>query len=663
MSRRQSFDTRDMLRLEVGRRLYGEGDSRRNLIKNPNGERGAWGWITPAALTTLIGGSAENFSNALLILGGDTATASFTAYAEATPAVPGQYFTASYRLRRAISAGRQIRLSIRWLDAAGVQIGGASGVTTVGSAQASMTRVASVAVFAPPNTAYAQLVMENLYVSGSPVNRDVWFDQVMLSRTASGAATPAYQEPYVYQDVLGSVYKIDVDRAGLTLGTLVADIADSALDPSVNNLIRPGNPIRLLASIAEDPTVREPLFTGEIQDGVVQYALTHKVASKRARIKLTAVDPAKTLANVQQEAGVSELSHLSYLMEGAGVPWSSGGDTAQRSGAPTVISRNENASLLDQIASTRDTNRALAWVSRYGVLWFSSVVYLNQDLASEFQDADYLADIDVDYDARRIINEVTVKSLSLDAEGKTVETVFGPYVSEPSIREWGRFAQEFTVQGMTEAQAKAYAGQVLVANSAPQKSVRSLSFRVQELEDFRTAYVNADDYIRRRRVHLDLYDRVLVGNAVASIEHELRITSIKHSITAKRWTVSLSFDKVGGVAMPSPAPPLAPAKGPTYPLYVAANPNVAGGFKLWRDGRVVTINLGVTVTIAWANELAMAVIPLGHRPPEDMYVSAADSASGSLVLLHLTASGEIRRVFGQGANTGTLGVLTYQTTV
>lgn len=575
MRNRQDFHTKDRLRLEVGRRPYPAGHASRNVLKNPNGVLGAWGWLTPSVDTRLVGGAADQLAGAGFFLeSAGAGTDPWIAVSEATPATPGSYWQASFRLTQATTVGMGVRLQVQWLDTNGATIG-QGGAYDFGSGQAVNSRPATTAALAPAGTAYAQVRIDLLWLTTGPA-RVLWFDRVMFSQTSSGAAAPAYQEPYAYTDVLGSAHRIVVDRAGLNLGTLSADIADSALDPADSDLIRPGNPVRLLAATAEDAGVFLPIYTGEILNGTVRYQLLDKRETKRARIVLSAVDATKPLANQKQDAGVGSVHELQYLMEGAGVPWSIDNSTEHNYGAAVVRSRNENASVLDQIASTRDTVHGYAWVSRFGVLHANGPLTMSQDTAIAFTEDDYAPDIDVDFDTARVINEVTVKMLSLDAEGKTVETVYPVVRDETSIREWGRYYSEFTVQATQSsaagqaADAATFANAVLAANATPTRAVRSLSFKVKDSAgypgDFRTGYVDPGEYIYHRRVFLDLYDRVTVSNSRAGlVAAPSYVASLRHEITATSWSVTVGFDAVGGVAAPTAAPELPVQAKAVYP--------------------------------------------------------------------------------------------------
>lgn len=95
--------------------------------------------------------------------------------------------------------------------------------------------------------------------------------------------------------------------------------------------------------------------------------------TKSSRIYLTAVDPVQTLASARRPQGVGKVSDLPYVLEGAGVPWSINGNGNQVASA-TVVSTNDNATALDQIAITRDSELGYAWVDRNGVAQAWSVL-------------------------------------------------------------------------------------------------------------------------------------------------------------------------------------------------------------------------------------------------------------------------------------------------
>jgi hypothetical protein len=554
VTRHQGFVAKDRIRLQVGQRPTTVASQ--NLIKNPSGALGAWGWLTPAASTELASTQAQDapsLSPASLRI--TTAGSDPSIVSEPQPCAPGAWVRASLYVAQAPSAGF-VMARIRFLNAAGAVLLENNTGTAISTSTAVGARISVPALQAPANTTSVQL---RILCYSSTATRTFAFYNAMLSVvTSSGAALPAFSEPYLFTDIVGSSHTITVERPGnLQPGSLKALVLDANLDPATSTLIRPGNPVRLLA-LSSDASW-QPVFCGEVLNGGTTYDLTHKIANKRARVELTAVDATKTAANQVQPVGVRRVEELGFLAEGASIPWRVNRDTRQITGYPVMVSRNENASLLDQVAITRDTTLGLASISRFGRLEVADSGMVDVTRMSTFLDADYLKDVLVDFDMSRCVNEVTVKDLSLDVEGKTVETVHGPYRNEASIRTWGRFAQEFIRQTPEAFAPATYAAFILNNNGTPTRSVRQLSFRVMSADnatgDFRHGALSGS---YRRRVFLDLNDPVRVENTRAGLAQDLRVASIKHTITAKRWSVDVGFATTAGAAMPigTPAPPM-----------------------------------------------------------------------------------------------------------
>lgn len=545
----QQFKTTDVLRLEVG---APPATGLVNSIKNPNGHLGAWGWNTPVAQTSMQG----NLSNALDLASGtlyvtsDVVATAVVSYGESDryPVTAGRFASAHLRVQGAL-AGTTASVRVVFYDAAGVSTGTSAAVTWT-SATAAGTIVRTTAIAAPAGTVtYALRVT---LTAATTIQRSGVWDRAMLTNAAtSGAVTGyAYVDPYTYTNILGGTYEIKVTREGLSAGLLTAAIKDATIDPATSALIRPGNPVRLLAKDAA-LAVWEPIYSGEVLNG------TSKYDKGKARITLNATDNAKRVANIKEPNGVATVPELLALVEGAGTPYLINGSTTQTWLVPTIVAQNANASLLDQVALVRDTVRGYAWIGRWGHLTAYAPGSIPGTTQATLTEGTYNGDIGIDFDTARCVNEVFVKVVGYDAEGKTIETLYGPYRDQTSVEAWGTFSEEFTVQGMAPAAVPGYAAAILAANATPVRKVNELTIPILEGVDFtRTA--------GSRRVFLDLYDKVTVNNALGGIAAQpLRVSGIEHTITPKKWLMSLRFATTTGVAMPAPAPPVASLGGTT----------------------------------------------------------------------------------------------------
>lgn len=367
--------------------------------------------------------------------------------------------------------------------------------------------------------------------------------------TATVAGSLAFIPPATFLSILGTANQLVVDRAPLDVGTLTGGMKDATLDPSQSDVLRPGRAVRLSVY---DPaaTTWTALFTGVLRDADVSYDLRAKNPAKRAVITLVATDHTTELANARQSDGVGSIAHVPHVLEGAGVPWSVNGSGNQVPAA-VVVAQNDNASVLDQIVIARDSALGHAWVDRRNVLIVNDEAHMPAAVWAYLDEATY-TDLQLDYDTDRCINNVTVKFLRTDpGTGETQEVLYGPYVDQASVDEWGTHAATFTIQWATESGSAiaTFAQSILTANAQPDRRVNSLTLPIRTDADLTTA--------GERRALLDLGDLVQVVNTDAGVNSELRIEGIRHTITAKRWSVDLEFVRDGQVAAPisTPAPP------------------------------------------------------------------------------------------------------------
>lgn len=359
----------DYLKLEV--ETDAELGTLDNLLENPTGELGAFGWETPVA-GGVLKATTDGYTGYKLGLKYSNATADAGGqyfYTEAYPVTPGEYMAASWLCPYAPYGTYRVRVD--YLDSSRVQINQSTWVTKTASTTTRQQINPASAV--PASTAYARLRFEvagpggafpTVYKVGNFGLRDV---ALYKAATAAELDTEAleFYDATAWTDILGPAHELQVVRESLSVGTLSATILDATLDPSEADTLRPGKKIRLMAFESETDQY-SPLYTGKIDNAEVAY-LFQPDGSMKTRIYLTAADGAADLANVSRSEGVATLDDLPYVLEGAGVPWNVNGSGNQVS-APTVVALNENASAIDQVAVTRDSVLGSAWVDRYNVL-------------------------------------------------------------------------------------------------------------------------------------------------------------------------------------------------------------------------------------------------------------------------------------------------------
>lgn len=573
---RQEFHTVDVLRLEV-EQTPGPGVLV-NLIQNPHGDLGAWGWLTPVAGSSMVT-SLYNGARWFEFIPAGYGTGAHPGYftTEPYPVSAGQYVAARWD-QASIDATQYSRVSVEWLDAAGAVISSSAQTgylaATVAARETGGTAYSTPARQAPAGTVRARLRFD-LTSGTNPWNnpstifafrRPVW----VKGATAAAVTNPPLSaiEPAIYTDITGPSTTITIERAELDVGILNATIPDATLDPSQVDLIRPGKRVRLLAG-----TSRGPLFTGKISAGSTKYDL--KVPGpQHARISLTAVDAVSQLAQVPAPNGVGTIPELPYVLEGAGVPWLINSQSGHRSTA-TIVATNTAAKALDQVAITRDSKLGLAWVDRRGVLVARDRATVPTSPVATLDETDY-TDLDVDWDWERCINVVNIKLLRVNiATGETVEISYGPYIDQASVDEWGPRSKDFTIQGIpdTEAAAAAYAAQILAANATPVVRINALTFPITEVSQLSQTVA--------RRAFIDLYDPIRTVNLDGGIDQVVRPTSIKHVITPKKWLVTLNFAASDSVAAPMQTAPVVSA--PTVPAAQLPSEVWAGGASVTTD--------------------------------------------------------------------------------
>lgn len=556
--------------------------TRTNLVKNPSFETNTTHWSSVRSGQTLAQSStyAKQGTYSLKVTedtGGVTGnylavtTATGTSGMAVTGGLP---YHAAATLYNASGAGRTGKVNIKWYTSTGALI--SYPYASESLAQGAWDRVQLTAT-APSNAAYAAIEVTYSIGSGNiPNNESFYVDEVMFEQASawigyfdgsftdtsewtydwSGTAHNStstrvslgdafdYYPPNDWRDVLGPAHEVRVERGALDVGTLSATIFDAELDPSTYSELRPGKKMRLRTSAGVN------LFSGKIANATVNYL------RDETRIELEAVDAAAALANQTATEGVEDIADLPYILEGRSVPFSVNGSGNQVTSA-TIVSENENASVLDQVAITRDTALGYAWVDGNGVLNVYDSAQMGNAVVATFKDAlsgGELADpenygsyydIDVNFNTESCINDVTVTWLRyVSATGETTEITYGPYRDATSIATWGPHAANFTIHGATESSASisTYANAILTANATPEIRVNSIDVPVRTPEEI--TLISG----------IDLYSLVNVVYDTPTVDGDYRVTGISHQITPGEWTTHLSFEVDGMVATPTVAP-------------------------------------------------------------------------------------------------------------
>lgn len=503
-------------------------------IRNPNGREGGWGWITPTVGRAY--GITASTSPLKYLLVFESPGGASTFYSESAPVTAGTPYSASWATE-ATPPAYYYRGSLVFLDAAGATVSTVATAITTGGSGTDPTLSTTV----PTGATRVRLAFD-LYGTAAGANPTTT-TRIYLRDVKTGATSDLakIQQAPLFRNLLTSATSISVDREDLNVGTLTATIPDATYDPSLNALLRPGRIVQLTAVSPSGSTSRS--FTGRLSAAQVKYDPTIP-GPKRAQITLNAVDAVSGLANVSRPDGVALIPQLRAVLEGAGVPWRINNDTGQ---IPPVapITRNESATVLDQVAITRDSRHGYAWMDAAGTFRAYDAFNMPSLTVATLAESDYSRDIDISFDTERLINVVTIRLMRVNAAtGETVEVPYGPYQRQASVDQWGPRSAEFTVHGLEDSDTamRAFAEEVFNANATPQVVVNGVTLKVE-------AY---DDPGRR----LDLYDKVRIINTAAGIDQSPRVSKISHRITPAGWLVDVGFARDGGVAAPQVTPPL-----------------------------------------------------------------------------------------------------------
>lgn len=554
------LDYFDQFRIEIA----GPDPALPNLIENPSGHFGAWGWLTPLAGTNAYS-NADPYGDGKTPSGGtpwivvrSDAGVHPQVHSTKRPMKPGRHVRGRFQ-RVSGELGTSLRARVDFYDQAGAYLS-SSAWSAYANTQPAIVRTPSVV--APANTAWAALRIDMAGSNGAAlaagVAKVVMFSDAMLTWSAAAIAdTFAYAEPITWLDITGPSTRLQVDRKKLDVGLLVANILDASLDPAVSDTIRPGRAVRVLGRTTAAIGPWRHVFRGEVQKADVDYDKRKRSGAGvlKTRISLAAVDNGQRLANQPEPRGVRTTPELPAILEDKSVPWLVHGSNDQRDSF-TVVSLHDRASALDQVAMTADTNHDHAYVNGAGVLVVTDVpassgVSLSDEAAAPLS----FTGASVTFATDDLINAVTVKVLrytaaTTTAEAKTEEISYGPFADQESVLEWGVHPSTFTVQGDdldSAAAAEAWAQEVLDANAQPAVKVRSLQIKVDS-----TAVLEA--------VHaIDLTKTVAVR--FQGVDYVARVNTLSHAITPTGWRVTLTFAQDGTVAQPTavPAPGVDPA--------------------------------------------------------------------------------------------------------
>lgn len=511
-----------------------------NLVPNPNGELGAWFWVTPLRFTKVTGEAGP-----VLRLQNDTGATDVYTQTNPISVLAGEHIAA--RLDTvAGTAGHNLKMRFRYFNALGELIATSS---PTGTLDVTTPATHYLEDTAPAGTTFAKLKVDLFDGSSSPPDIPAYadFTDVMVTTAATTISTPfTYVDPETYTDVLSPTASISITRAALGPGVLGVRIIDTSLDPATTDALRTGQLFRIRA--LNDDTSQFEDLAGRyiISRAQVTYDLT-KPPEKQTAIELTVVDAQQLLSNSIRPNSVAAIDHLPFVVETVGVPFNVNGETGTLIDHPDVTARLDQATALDQVLLTRDTETGYAWVDKQGI--FQAWSDRGTDFYGgpvTFDESTYSA-IDLAFDTDECVNEVVVVLVWIDPDSdETQETTYGPYRDEAAIAESKVVRRgTFRVTGLDVGDVTAYAAAILDASSQPQRRVNSITVPIREPADITPA-----------KALIDLYATANIINTAKGIDLDQHVTSITHTIQATddgvRWLMTLGFATLENISNPAP---------------------------------------------------------------------------------------------------------------
>lgn len=658
----------------------GFGSIRENMFPDPamtNASTLVPNTYYPYTVLTHVPDQVGYGSNGAFRIGVSPGNAHVAAYSTAVNVTAGQFYTISLHSRAEV-ASKVIYLHMHWfVDGAWLPYGQAA--TGKQTSTTSWTRH-SATMRAPEGATQLRAIVEvynatnNVdgntthlldglmieqtntlysYFDGSTLNltgvSHTWSGAANGSKSTKTVATTAmaYQPPYAWLGITGSVTNLNIDREAMNVGPMSVTINDKGLDPAgmYDPILKPGKQVRVRA---RDGATWKNLYTGKISNARVEYDKPKTAgAVVESVIIINAVDPLSDLANQGEARSVATVASLPYLLEGKGIPWNCNGVTNHITGSPVVPVVNENLSVADQVVITRDSELGYAWVSKDGVLFVvdnaasltTPQFTLTDDAGTYAGASGSYSDVDVDWDTDRVMNTVMVKHLTTNAEGNAEEVVYGPYMDAASVAAYGPKKAEFTIVGTADATSiAAYAAAVLSANATPRIRVNSVRVPVKDAKSLAFA------------TSVDLASRVKVTFG-DKVDEYFRVSAIKHGIGSTGWFVDIEFDTLMSNAFPqyTPAPPVKTEEiydtGWVTPALINNWQGYSGGSTHWgtaqyrRIGKVVTLRGLVTKTVGSTAEVIF-YLPADCRPSiTNMFAQA--NGSSNYVRLDIQSDGAV----------------------
>lgn len=528
-----------------------------------------------------------------------------------------------------------------------------SQATAVATIAAGVTEHRLEAATAPAGAATFQLNMRLIWPSDTgAVTVEHRFSRALVQ---VGTATTVQPEEFpTFRNIFNTSGTLHIDRTPMGGSEIKLVTSDATYDPAVSTLIRKGARAEISSVLNNliDPTNFERMWTGKVDDVRAKYVPSK--GTTRPVITISFTDGNADLAGTPRSGGYAALNKLPNVLEGSVVPWNVAGQTGQSAAANTPDWTNENASALDQVAITRDTNHAYAWLDRFGVF------HVHGDDTIEtytrvwsVDESRFNGTAEPQLSPEDLINTVMIKALRQIGD-QTEEWSYGPFEDRASIDVYDSRSATFTVgvpigTVVSAGHWDAFVAEVFARNAQPYKNYKSLSFFIDG--------VNNNLFFAT----VDLGDLVeLTSPSAGFVEEPFRVAQVKHTITQTSWLMELGFTKPDSIATPTRQPDLVSTR-PEWVTFAKVSPaasmvdiiveyRITGSLIEWRTSGNTAAAISVPATGDIVNQNITQSIPAELRPTLANWAWVMSVASNSAYIA-ITPGGTMTLFAVEGTGT------------
>ena len=529
--------------------------------------------------------------------------------------------------------------------------------TSVATIAAGVTEHRLEAATAPAGAAFFSLNIRLIWPSDVPsVTVQHRFSRALVQ---IGTATTVQPEEWAtFRNIFDTSSTLRLHRSAMGASEITLTTADATYDPAVSTLIRKGARAEISSVLNNllDPVNFERMWTGKVEDVKAKYVL--RKGTIAPVITITFTDGNADLAATPRSGGYATLSSLPNVLEGGIVPWNVTGQTGQSAAANTPDWTNENASALDQVAITRDTHHAYAWLDRFGVFNVHDDATIDTFTREwSVDESQFGATAEPQLSPEDLINTIKIKALRQVGD-QTEEWDYGPFEDRASIDVYGNRSATFTVgvpigTVISAGHWDAFVAEVFARNAQPYRNYKTLPFFIDGVTNnlfFAT---------------VDLGDLVpITSEAAGFVDEPFRVDELTHTITTRSWSLELGFTKPDSVAAPTVQPDLASSR-PEWVTFTKVSPSasmanvvveyrITGSLIEWRTSGNTAAAISVPADGNITNQNVTTSIPAELTPELANWAWVMSVASNSAYIA-VTPGGTMTMFAVEG--TGTAGTI------